>query len=412
MKRRKKINILIAFMAITCAIDAQISSQWRGMNRDGKYPDRELLSEWPVDGPQKIWTIPGIGIGHSSAVVKDDVIYITGIKETVGVITALNLEGKVLWENTYGSEWEKNFEGTRTTPTIDGDFIYLVSGIGEAYCLSTKKGETIWKVDLFKTFDGENLTWGITESPVVYKDRVIFMPGGKNTMMVALNKADGSTAWKTPAVKGEGEEGYKSAYCSPQIFEHHGKTIIASHTEKNIVGVDAENGNLLFTHFWPNQWSVHANTPLYKKDMLFCASGYGKGSIMLRIAKDGKSVSTEWENPSFDPRMTGFVEIDGYIYGSGEKKNGWQCIEWKTGKQVYSSKDIQIGSVITADNKLYCFSEKGEVALVNPTTEKFDIVSQFQLSDDTKQNWPHPVIYNGILLLRLKDTLYAFNIKK
>ena len=54
---------------------AEIKSQWRGPNRDGVYPETNLLKQWPKDGPELLWAVDGIGIGYSSAAVTSDRVY-------------------------------------------------------------------------------------------------------------------------------------------------------------------------------------------------------------------------------------------------------------------------------------------------------------------------------------------------
>jgi len=60
---------------------------------------------------------------------------------------------------------------------------------------------------------------------------------------------------------------------------------------------------------------------------------------------------------------------------------------------------------------LYCYSDKGELALVEATPEKFNIKGQMKITLGTNQHWAHPVIYKGVLYLRHGDTLMAFDIK-
>jgi len=68
--------------------------------------------------------------------------------------------------------------------------------------------------------------------------------------------------------------------------------------------------------------------------------------------------------------------------------------------------------VIYADGRLYCLSERGEMALVKPVAEGFEFVSRFPLIRERKVDvWAQPVLCDGRLYLRYHDTLYCFDIR-
>ena len=169
---------------------------------------------------------------------------------------------------------------------------------------------------------------------------------------------------------------------------------------------------MLWSHPQPNKWSVHANTPIYHKGDLFYFSGYGQGSGKLKISEDGSSASRVWTNQRFDSRMGGAVLVDGKIYGSGDRNRQWQCIDWDTGKVLYSTKDIGNGVVITAEGLLYLYSQRGELVLARPGQSSFEIISETQVSMGSGQHWAHPVIDKGRLFVRHGDTLIAYNIRR
>ena len=132
---------------------------------------------------------------------------------------------------------------------------------------------------------------------------------------------------------------------------------------------------------------------------------------MLQLFQEGKSASKKWIRKSFDVRIGGAVEINGKIYGSGDENREWQCIDWETGKVEYTSKEIGNGVVISADGKLYWYSQRGELALVKPGPSSFDVVSKTNVSLGSGQHWAHPVINKGRLFVRHGDTIIAYKIK-
>jgi len=383
---------------------SQEPTRWRGPTRDGHYPEAGLLKKWPADGPEILWSFEDLGQGHSSAIVDQGFIYTTGMQSGEGYLFKFDLNGELLYKKRYGPEFTESYVGTRGTPVIVGDKIYLLSGVGQLYCFSNGTGDILWSKHLFKDFDGRQITWGLNETPVIDGDVIYVTPGGKKYNIVALNRHTGALVWSS---RGQGE---KSAYCTPLLFEHNDRKILATHFESHLVGFDAVTGEMLWSQYQPNEWSVHANTPLYHDGNLFYLSGWGQGGGMLELSPDGNSARLKWTHKIMDSRTGGAVLVDGYIYGSGDSRT-WSCLDWKTGKEMYTSNEIAVGDVIYADGMLYCYSQRGELALVKPDPSGFEVVSLARVALGSEQHWAHPVIYDGVLYIRHGRALIAYKVK-
>jgi hypothetical protein len=68
------------------------------------------------------------------------------------------------------------------------------------------------------------------------------------------------------------------------------------------------------------------------------------------------------------------------------------------------------GNIIFADGMLYIYSEKGDVALVKPNSERFEIISSFKMENGSGEHWAHPVIRNGRLYVRHGNELNIYDI--
>ncbi|MDF1576330.1 MAG: PQQ-binding-like beta-propeller repeat protein [Bacteroidales bacterium] len=398
---------LIALLAICTLFSegfSQVPTSWRGPGRDGHYPENGLLKKWPAGGPEILWSYEQLGQGHSSAIVDQGYVFTTGMISEEGYLFKFDLNGKLVYKKKYGPEFTESFYGTRGTPTIMGDKIYLLSGHGKLYCFENETGDILWSKDLIKDFGGTNIQWGMNETPVIDGEIIYIIPGGKKNNLVALNRQTGETVWSTP---GTGE---LTAYCTPLLFEHHGRKMLATHFESHLVGFDAATGEMLWKQHQPNEWSVHSNTPIYQDGRLFYLSGYGQGGGMLELSRDGNSVKKVWSHTRMDSRMGGAVLVDGYIYGSGDSRV-WSCLDWESGEEKYTSGEIGIGAVIYADGMLYCYTQKGELALVKPNPSGFQVVSMTKVAKGSEQHWAHPVIYDGILYVRHGRALVAYKVK-
>ncbi len=71
------------------------------------------------------------------------------------------------------------------------------------------------------------------------------------------------------------------------------------------------------------------------------------------------------------------------------------------------------GAIISADGICYISLRRknGNVGLVKPESEKFDLVSSFQITKGEGPYWAHPVIDKGRLFLRHGDYLAVYSIK-
>ena len=265
-------------------------------------------------------------------------------------------------------------------------------------------GEIKWKKELFSDYDGVNIRWGITETVLVDGDILYCTPGGKKNNVMAFNRHTGDEIWSS-AGKGE-----KSAYCTPLLIELPARKLLVTMTEHHILGLDSKSGQLLWDYPQTNEYMVHANTPLYHDGSVFCFSGYGQGGVMLQLNEDGSKVNKKWFESKMDSRMGGAVYQDGYLYSSGDKNRNWFCAEWETGKITYLSSDIAKGVVILADGKLFCYSQRGELAMVEADPKEFKILGNTKVELGTEQHWAHPVIHNGVLYVRHGEVLMAYKV--
>ncbi|WP_167615247.1 PQQ-binding-like beta-propeller repeat protein [Maribellus sediminis] len=402
--RKKTILSLFFILIFTSASLAQKPTVWRGGN-NGVYAETGLLQAWPENGPEILWSYEELGEGHSSPVFANDKIYLTGMVDGEGFIFVLSQDGKLLWKKSYGKEFTDSYPGARSSVVVDGDLMYVYSGYGVLSCMDSGNGDVKWTKNAFEDFDGANITWGVTETVVIDGDILYFTPGGKKNNVVALNRFNGDLIW-TSAGKGE-----LSAYCTPLLVELPARKLLVTHTADHILGLDAKTGQLLWDFPHTNRWKVHANTPIFYNGGLFCFSGYGQGGVKLNLSEDGSSITKAWTKTELDSRMGGMVVVDGYLYGSGDNAREWRCVDWETGEETYAAKDIAKGVTIYADGMLYCYSERGELALVKADPKAFEIVSKTKVELGSAQHWAHPVINNGRLFVHHGNALIAYKIK-
>ncbi|HRZ96683.1 MAG TPA: PQQ-like beta-propeller repeat protein [Paludibacter sp.] len=405
-----KNQIFIAAIALFSFSISGISQelvQWRGAERSGVYNETGLLKEWPAEGPKLLWQFDGLGRGFTSVTIANGKIYTTGETEGSGFVYALNKDGKQIWKTEYGKDWADSYPGTRTTPVYFKGNLFLATAFGEALCLNAETGKKVWSVDMKEKFGARDLKWGIVEAPVILGNKVFFTPGGENSAIVALDIKTGETIWTSKAT------GEVSAYCSPLLFNYKGKNYFTTALSGNVVGIDVNDGSLLWKVAQVNMHSIHPNTPLYKDGHIYSVTGYKVGGVMLKLSDDGRSVTELWRNPTLDSQMGGAVWINNYIVGSGTQNDrSWQCLDAKTGQVLHKSTAIGKGVVVYADGLFYCYADNGEMGIMELNDSGFNLKSKFRIVLGSEQHWAHPVIDKGILYVRHGNTLMAYDIKK
>jgi len=337
--------------------------------------------------------------------------------DTTEYVTALDLNGTQLWQTAFGPGWNASFSASRSTPTIVNGRVYVVSGKGHLACLNSRTGDIIWHLDAYNKFEGEWDIWGVAESPLYHDGKIFYTPCGKRTTMVALDANSGETVWESVSLPDS------SAYVSPILIKYGDREMIVSVTSNYILTIQPENGKIIWVKTYsdifpplehPDFPISNTNTPLYHDGQVYVTSGYNHVGVMFKMKEDGSDADLIWIDSTLDVHHGGVVLLNGYIYGANFLHSGngnWCCIDWKTGETMFEAAWINKGSIIAADEKLYCYEEKtGNIALVEPSVYDFNIISSFRPFNKGWPHWSHLVIRNGILYVRYKDIIKAYDI--
>lgn len=413
----KKVLLTQILSLIILSANSQVH-QFQGPERDGKFPEKGLLKEWPEEGPELLLEYEGIGDGWSSVISNGKNIYATGKKDSMDYVTCLDFEGNKKWEVAYGKGWSGSFPSTRGTPTIEEDRIYVISGVGELVCLNAESGQINWKINVDRDYKAEWHVWGVAESPLIVHDKVICSPAGPFTTFVAFDKMTGEEIWKT-----RGSDGQRS-YVSPVLHKFNGEEYIIGASASELFIVDAEDGEIKTTYkyFDPSLWRwqpkgmIWANSPLVKGNMIFISIGYDYPAKMLRVNDDLTSIEEVYTSTLLDNHHHGMIELDGYIYGSywiHNNAGAWTCIDWDTGKVMYDNEWYSKGEMVYSDGMLYVYIEKtGHVGLIEPSPSGFNVISEFKVERGKGPHWSHPYIYDGKLFLRHGEFLMVYDIRE
>jgi outer membrane protein assembly factor BamB len=411
MKKLLIINVIFIFVCLFFQSFSQNVSQWRGPDRDGKYPETGLLKQWPETGPQLLWSTETLGEGYAAPVVTSNKLFVNGVVNGESHLFAFDLKGKLLWKSPNGKEftgegYSSNFPGARPSPTVVGDLVYTSSGLGRIACFEASTGKEKWAVDLVKDLKGYLNEFGYAESFVTDEKLLYCFPGGIVNNIAALDRISGKTVWTSKAL------GDTTHFCSPILINLPSRKIYVSVSRHWIFGVDCKNGELLWKYPVVYKYDGdHVNTPVYEAPYLYWVSGdeNGKGAVKLELASDGKSVKEVWSNPQVRNSMGGLIVINGKLFVTTENKN-LNILDSATGKIADKIK-APYGNLIFADSKFIVYGNNGDVSLFN--YEKGILVpgGTFKITKGSKEHFAHPVVANGVLYIRHGEVLMAYKVK-
>jgi len=404
--------LVLDLRAIGGAAEADATAFWpqfHGPRRDNISTEEGLLRQWPEAGPKRLWTARGIGEGFATVSIAGGLIYTTGDIDDKTIITALDMDGRMRWQAANGRAWTASQPGARMTPTLDGERLYHESPHGDLACLEAKTGEKIWGRNVLDVFRGQNISWALSESPLVDGNNVICSPGGPETAMVALDKRTGGTVWKSPGA------GDLAGYASPSLGEHQGLRMVFTLTSRALIGVNADTGDLLFRFEHVTPFDETILMPIYHDGHVFISTRTA-GSVLLKLHVDGKKASVEqvWRTEELDNQHGGVVLWEGHLYGAAHVNNNgkWMCLDWRTGRPTYAERGIGKGSLTYADGMFYMMSERRDVGLVKAKPDAYELVSQFKLPPGGEgPSWAHPVVCGGRLYIRYSDFLHAYDVR-
>ena len=273
-------TLILALCVQVALIHAADWPQFRGLSRDGKSPETGLLKKRPEGGPRLVRVIRGLGEGYSSPSIVDGRLYITGKVGADLRILCFDLAGEKIWETTHGPAYNGEpaphspYPGARAAPTIDGDMLYLLDGLGRLTAYGTVDGERVWTVDVVAELGGRVPPWGYAESVLIDGDRLICTPGGEKTgTFAALDKTTGRVLWQSREVTERAE------YGSPILIEFEEVRQVVTMSRGGLIAVSPENGALLWRHNrvagrgTPEGTTAHCNSPVHADGVVFEATG-------------------------------------------------------------------------------------------------------------------------------------------
>lgn len=382
--------------------------QWQGPERTGLSPETGLLQSWPAGGPPMVWSISNLGEGYGSIAIQGEHVFVQGAKDGSSVVFCLNrADGKTVGMVALGPRLDQDRGGgPRATPTVDGDRIYALSENGDLGCIKPKDGSFLWRRNILKDFNGRNPHWLLSESPLMDGDRLIVTPGGPGACVVALDKMSGKTVWTSKELSDP------AGYSSCVVADVQGVRTIMTLTALAGVGVRASDGKLMWRYEKVANRTANIATPVFHDNKVFYTSAYGTGGALLGLTAQGSEVkATEiYFSRDMQNHHGGVVLVNGKMFGYSNAI--LTCMDFASGKVMWRDRAVGKGTLTYADGQLYLLSENNVAGLADASPDGYRERGRFQIPDQGRPSWAHPVVCGGKLYLRNQAMLMCYNLRR
>ncbi|HKQ78102.1 MAG TPA: PQQ-binding-like beta-propeller repeat protein [Blastocatellia bacterium] len=401
-----------SLLGLTANASAQTANwpQWGGPQRNFMVDAKGLAESWPAGGPKRLWS-RALGEGHSSVVVDGErlyTMYSQGEQEFVVALDAAT--GKTIWEKsnaapTKGLDLQFG-KGPHSTPLIAGNLLITVGLIGKLQAFEKQTGNVVWSHDLWQEYGGKRMGRGYSCSPVGYKNMVILTVGGAGQSLMAFDQKTGAVIWK--------KQDFDLSPSTPTLIKVDGQDQLVSVLADHVVGLNPDDGDLLWKHPHQCDWGLNITPPLWGADnILFISSAYSGGSRALQLQQSGGKTTVKelWASRRMRVHHGTMIRLGDLVFGSSGDFGPapMTAVDVKTGNIVWQDRGFPKANFVYADGKAILLDEDGQLALVNFSQQGMKVISKAAVLEKTA--WTPPTLAGTKLYVRDRKAISAFDLK-
>ena len=367
--------------------------QFLGADRNGTVSGIRIADDWEKRPPRLVWRRP-VGAGWSGFAVARGLAVTQEQRGNREMVVAYDLAtGVPKWSHGDAAHYESTIagEGPRATPTISRGRVFTLGSTGLLNCLDLETGRAIWKRDVQADNQSPQLEWGRSSSPLAVDDLIVVSVGGADDRsLVAYSRDSGEPVWHA------GDD--LASYSSPIVATLGGVRQIVVLNHSSIAGHDPASGHVLWSHPWRRDAPSVAVPLVISESRVMLSAGYGMGSRLLEISRDGDAVtqSLVWESTRLKAKFTNPILHDGFVYGLDD--GVLVCLDPANGERRWKGGRYGHGQTILAGNRLLVQTEDGEIALVDPRPDVHHELARFRVFN--QKTWNPPALAGRFLLVR------------
>lgn len=410
---------LTFLLPMTLTLSAADWPQYRGLHHDGSSAE-ELRADWSLTAPKVVWK-RSIQPAWSSITVAGSRAFTQVNRRIAGqqreVCVALNADtGAELWAAdldtaSYPDAGTGSADGPRSTPSVDGDRVYVLTSYLKLYCLRADTGAVVWQRDFVAEFPGtEVINWQSAGSPLVVGELIYLNSNVANRRLTAVRKSDGVTVWS-----GQNDT---MTHATPVYAALGGTPQVVFLTARGLVGVTPESGAVLWRHsFTPSATSTAASA-VVANDIVYASCAYALGAWTAKVTRSGTTFSvgqTDFKrSSSYQNHWATPVHHDGYLYSVVERSTrSLACFSLAGRTNTWITSTVGSGnpgyaSLIRVGGKLLVLTEPGELVLLEPNPAAYTEIARYQALGGT--SWNHPAFAHGRIYARSNVEIVALDV--
>jgi outer membrane protein assembly factor BamB len=394
--------------------------QYRGANHDATSTDR-INRNWSGAVTNPVWLVSLTNCIGSVAVSGGRAF--TGTRRQIAgadkeCCAALSItNGMELWATAVDDAYYPNGgvgydDGPRTTPTVNGGSVYVLSSYLKLYRLNATNGAVIWQRDLTNDYGGTVIPWQNAASPVLDAGLIYLNANCATSSLMALHSSDGSLAWRS--------QDEAMTHSTPLVATIHGTHQVIFATQTGLVALDAASGNRLWKFPYPFTYAITLGcSPVAYEDLVFVCGAhvYGMGSLVVQATLTNSvwTATQLWFTNNPASHWMTPVAYQGYLYGQfgiqqfDSVNAQLKCIDMRSGTVMWSADGFGRGGTIVADGHLLITTEQGELVLAAADPSAYVELARClaipNYSDFTNKCWNNLAAADGRIYVR--STAYA-----
>lgn len=422
---------LVFILLIVVPVTADNWPNWRGTDNQGHCTETVVPLKWSAKENVR-WRIDLPDQGNSTPVIWGERIFVTQARDKTNwppkpgnggpasadtrlLLCLQRADGKLLWEAKVSY---KEVEPTHPTnpfcsasPVTDGERVVASFGSAGLYCYDMN-GKELWRKDFGKM----EHVWGNASSPILHGELCIFWVGpGKNQVLVAIDKKTGTEVWRYEEPGGASGLGkdkeWRGSWSTPLVIQVEGHEELILSMPQKVRAFDPRTGMELWS--CSGLSNLVYTSPLYSKDGIIVAmSGYTGPALAVRAGGKGDVTKTHrlWVHEKSNPQRIGSGVIVGeHLYILNDSGIA-QCLEVKTGKEVWSQRLASTwSSMVAVGDRLYVPSKSSETFVFKAAPQFTELARNTLKGEQMRASL---AISDGEIFIRTYQGLWCIGEKK
>ncbi|HZM02607.1 MAG TPA: PQQ-binding-like beta-propeller repeat protein [Candidatus Saccharimonadales bacterium] len=381
------------------------SPQFFGPHRDGIVTNAGLSHDWKTTPPKQLWRQP-IGAGWSAFAVVGGRAYTQEQRGEAECVTCYDLlTGRLIWTHSnavHFSQWQSG-DGPHATPSVFQGKVFTMGAAGMLNCLEAETGQQLWSRNVLAENNLPNLTWGTSDSPLVFDDTVVVTGGQTNgPTVLAYRRADGKPLWRAGTAR--------ASYASPILTTLAGRRMVLSCNAASLTAHDPATGETLLDYPWTtDKWPKASQPVVIDGQRVFLSAGYGSGCMLLEVkaGADQKLAATPlWQNMRMKTQFNSAAAWNGFLYGLDDGLLA--CVEISTGERKWKDGRYGSGQTLLVDDLILIQSEQGDVALAEAKPDSFNELGRIAALHN--KTWNQPTLAGRYLLVRNNEEAVCYEL--